>query len=174
MTCAAPAHGYATWPEASFEQIQFLLGHASVETTERYLGCKQITQPRGERQPRTGRHLMGYVHSPQADLWGTHLPPLPSLIPNILLSYIQFETPIAGRLSRVRNCLSMRVLSSSANSFQFPAKTPIQTGRCGLPSSNITQTRLWSGVVAVEPTGTQGEAHSQLMFSAGISTCPRM
>jgi len=23
------------------EQIQFLLGHASVETTERYLGCKQ-------------------------------------------------------------------------------------------------------------------------------------
>ena len=41
MTCAAPAHGYATWPEASFAQIQFLLGHASVETTERYLGCKQ-------------------------------------------------------------------------------------------------------------------------------------
>ena len=23
------------------EQIQFLLGHVSVETTERYLGCKQ-------------------------------------------------------------------------------------------------------------------------------------
>jgi hypothetical protein len=23
------------------EQIRFLLGHASVETTERYLGCKQ-------------------------------------------------------------------------------------------------------------------------------------
>lgn len=23
------------------EQIQFLLGHASVETTERYLGCKR-------------------------------------------------------------------------------------------------------------------------------------
>jgi hypothetical protein len=23
------------------EQIQFLLGHASVQTTERYLGCKQ-------------------------------------------------------------------------------------------------------------------------------------
>ena len=24
-----------------FEQIQFLLGHASVQTTERYIGCKQ-------------------------------------------------------------------------------------------------------------------------------------
>jgi site-specific recombinase XerD len=23
------------------EQIQFLLGHASVQTTERYIGCKQ-------------------------------------------------------------------------------------------------------------------------------------
>jgi len=23
------------------EQIQFLLGHASIETTEKYLGCKQ-------------------------------------------------------------------------------------------------------------------------------------
>ena len=26
------------------EQIQFLLGHASVQTTERYLGCKQKLQ----------------------------------------------------------------------------------------------------------------------------------
>jgi len=26
------------------EQIQFLLGHVSVQTTERYLGCKQRLQ----------------------------------------------------------------------------------------------------------------------------------
>ena len=41
MTCAAPVHGYAIWRAENFEQIQFLLGHASVQTTERYLGCKQ-------------------------------------------------------------------------------------------------------------------------------------
>jgi len=28
-------------PAASWEQIQFLLGHVSVRTTEPYLGCKQ-------------------------------------------------------------------------------------------------------------------------------------
>jgi len=28
-------------PASELEQIQFLLGHASVQTTERYPGCKQ-------------------------------------------------------------------------------------------------------------------------------------
>ena len=36
-TCARPY--YAAGGE--LEQIQFLLGHASVQTTERYVGCKQ-------------------------------------------------------------------------------------------------------------------------------------
>ena len=36
-TCARLCHGSG----GELEQIQFLLGHASVQTTERYIGCKQ-------------------------------------------------------------------------------------------------------------------------------------
>jgi site-specific recombinase XerD len=36
-TCAKLCHSSG----GEIEQIQFLLGHASVQTTERYLGCKQ-------------------------------------------------------------------------------------------------------------------------------------
>ena len=40
MPCAALVHGYAIW-RAENLNIFHLLGHASVQTTERYLGCKQ-------------------------------------------------------------------------------------------------------------------------------------
>jgi integrase len=36
-TCARLCHA----SDGELEQIQFLLGHVSVQTTERYLGCKQ-------------------------------------------------------------------------------------------------------------------------------------
>ena len=36
-TCARLCHA----SEGELEQIQFLLGHVSVQTIERYLGCKQ-------------------------------------------------------------------------------------------------------------------------------------
>jgi site-specific recombinase XerD len=39
-TCARLCHQ----PGGELEQIQFLLGHVSIETTERYLGCKQRLQ----------------------------------------------------------------------------------------------------------------------------------
>lgn len=39
-TCARLCH----LAGGELEQIQFLLGHVSVQTTERYLGCKQKLQ----------------------------------------------------------------------------------------------------------------------------------
>jgi len=39
-TCARLCHASG----GELEQIQFLLGHMSVQTTERYLGCKQRIQ----------------------------------------------------------------------------------------------------------------------------------
>ena len=39
-TCARLCHAAG----GEMEQIQFLLGHVSIQTTERYLGCKQRIQ----------------------------------------------------------------------------------------------------------------------------------
>ncbi len=54
-TCARLCHQAG----GELEQIQFLLGHASVQTTERYLGCKQRLSQAVNDKTRAGRHLMG-------------------------------------------------------------------------------------------------------------------
>jgi integrase len=47
-TCARLCHAAS----GELEQIQFLLGHASVQTTERYIGCKQdLTRAVNDRLP---------------------------------------------------------------------------------------------------------------------------
>jgi site-specific recombinase XerD len=52
-TCARPCHAAG----GELERIQFLPGHVSIQTTERYLGCKQrIRSPVNDRigiEPRT-------------------------------------------------------------------------------------------------------------------------
>jgi hypothetical protein len=39
--CGGPVHVLCHQAGGELEQIEFLLGHVSVQTTERYLGCKQ-------------------------------------------------------------------------------------------------------------------------------------
>lgn len=41
MICGVHARGCVTSRAVELEQIQFLLGHVSVQETERTLGCKQ-------------------------------------------------------------------------------------------------------------------------------------
>src|SRR5260370_24317787 len=67
-TCAKLCHSNG----GELEQIQFLLGHASVQTTERYLGCKQnLGHPvndrfnlRTDRQPQEMKFESGAVKGP--------------------------------------------------------------------------------------------------------------
>jgi len=60
-TCAKLCHTHG----GEIEQIQFLLGHASVQTTERYLGCKQnLGHPVNDRF-----HLGNIAVATQPSLW---------------------------------------------------------------------------------------------------------
>jgi integrase len=63
-TCAKLCHTSG----GELEQIQFLLGHASVQTTERYLGCKQNSDIRSTTfltSERTGGRMKTMVNLPQ-------------------------------------------------------------------------------------------------------------
>ena len=40
-TCDGPVHDCAIRQAANWRRFSFLLGHVSIQTTERYLGCKQ-------------------------------------------------------------------------------------------------------------------------------------
>ena len=63
-TCARLCH----LAGGELEQIQFLLGHVSVETTERYLGCKQKLRDAVNDQLGSGRGVSGRL--PEADFRG--------------------------------------------------------------------------------------------------------
>jgi len=61
-SCAKLCHSAG----GELEQIQFLLGHVSVQTTERYLGCKQRIREAVNDQPRPGeaRVIVCVIASP--------------------------------------------------------------------------------------------------------------
>ena len=63
-TCARLCH----LAGGELDQIQFLLGHVSVQTTERYLGCKQkLSQAVNDN---LGLEDTGWCgHGPEADFW---------------------------------------------------------------------------------------------------------
>lgn len=68
-TCARLCHQ----AEGELEQIQFLLGHVSVQTTERYLGCKQRLRNAVNDHIGLDRSLPDRHHSSLADLSGQML-----------------------------------------------------------------------------------------------------
>jgi integrase len=59
-TCARLCHASG----GELEQIQFLLGHVSVQTTERYLGCKQRIRSAESLRLRKGCRQCG-SHRPE-------------------------------------------------------------------------------------------------------------
>lgn len=69
MTCAEPVTKLCHDRGGELEQIQFLLGHASVQTTERHLGCKQnLGHPVNDLfDLRTVERQTKHVESVQAD-----------------------------------------------------------------------------------------------------------
>jgi hypothetical protein len=65
------------------EQIQFLLGHVSVQTTERYLGCKQAFDQQSMIALASSRILELAV----LEGWPTILPERGHHIPEAVLGY---------------------------------------------------------------------------------------
>ena len=69
-TCARLCHSAG----GELEQIQFLLGHVSIQTTERYLGCKQRIRAAVNIVSASNQRAESWVLRPCSHLYGQSLP----------------------------------------------------------------------------------------------------
>jgi integrase len=96
-TCAKLCHEAG----GELEQIQFLLGHVSVQTTERYLGCKQRRE----------------------------VSRLPVLWDHSLARYSVRTAYAKRRMRSAREWIAHSTSTTSATLWQFPITSPTRDGR---------------------------------------------
>ena len=63
-TCGAHVPASVTRPAVNSDQIQFLLGHVSIQTTEHYLGCKQKLRVAVNDKSASNRDAKGRITRP--------------------------------------------------------------------------------------------------------------
>jgi site-specific recombinase XerD len=150
-TCAKLCHSNG----GELEQIQFLLGHASVQTTERYLGCKQnlghpvndlfnlrtvVTpqEPRSESRAGKGSTPVEMVSHPGIEcLHGgsTNEQPIPPSRPEQLCQPTRFDVVEVGKGHRqqgVRRCSGARATEGDSGSKADGHRDQATLGSVGL------------------------------------------